>query len=70
MEEVICMKRCLTINEEILINQFSQGLILFDEMDVWFKKHDLQNKKDILHNLLNMVIQSHATYEEIEEPQN
>ena len=60
------MTRNFTIDEEILINQFSQGLIDLEEMNAWFQSHDLRNKKDIIHNLLNIMIQSHPTYEEIE----
>lgn len=60
------MKRNFNIEEEILINQFSQGLVTIEEMNKWFATYDLLNKKDIIHNLLNLVIQSHPTYDEIE----
>lgn len=60
------MRRMLTIDEEILINQFTQELISIDIINDWFDNHDLINKKDIVFNLLNMVIQSHPTYDELE----
>ena len=60
------MKRTLTIDEEIFINQFTQGIRSLEEMNDWFGSYDLQNKRDILHNLLVFVIQSHPTYDEIE----
>lgn len=60
------MNRNLTIDEEIFLNQFTQGLYPLERMVDWFKQYDLENKKNIIFNLLNMVIQSHPTYEEIE----
>lgn len=60
------MNRYLTIDEEIYINQFTQGLHNLQEMNSWFKSFDLQNKRDILENVLYMVLQSHPTYEELE----
>ena len=60
------MRRFLNINEEIFLNQFSQGLVTLEKMNEWFTAYDLLNKKDIIYNLLNMVIQSHPTYDEIE----
>ena len=59
------MKRCLTIDEEILINQFSQGIHTMNEMDQWFQLHDLDDKRDIMENLFNLVIQSHPDVEDI-----
>ena len=60
------MRRFLNIDEEIFLNQFSQGLVSLEKMNSWFEKYDIINRKDIIHNLLNMMIQSHPTYEEIE----
>lgn len=60
------MKRTLTIDEQITLNQFSQEIYTLEEMNCWFEKYDLSNKRDILGNLLNMVIQAHPTYDEIE----
>ena len=60
------MKRNLTIHEEIFLNQFVQNLHLLNEMNDWFNSYDLLDKKDILHGLLNMVIQAHPTYDELE----
>ena len=61
------MKRVLTIDEEIFLNQFSQGIHSLDEMNHWFETHDLQNKRDIMENLFNMVVQSHPRYDDIQE---
>lgn len=58
--------RLLSINEEIFINQFSQGLFTIEQINDWFQSYDFSNKKDILYNLLNMVIQAHPTYYDIE----
>ena len=60
------MRRCLNIDEEIFLNRFSQGLVSLKNMNIWFENYDIMNKKDIIYNLLNMMIQSHPTYEEIE----
>lgn len=60
------MKRCLTIDEEIFINQFTQGINNLQDMNEWFKSYDLSNKRDLLANLLYMVLQSQPTYDEIE----
>lgn len=60
------MNRCLTIDEEIIINQFSQGIHSLDDMNIWFDSYDYLNKKDIMENLLTMVIQSHPTIDDIE----
>lgn len=54
------------MEEQIFLNQFTQELHSLEEMNAWFSAYDLQNKRDILHNLLRMVIQAHPTYEEIE----
>ncbi len=59
------MNRFLTIDEEIFLNQFSQGIHSLDEMNAWFELYDLQGKRDIMDNLLNMVIQAHPTYDDI-----
>lgn len=61
------MKRCLTIEEEIFINQFSQNIHSLETMNEWFNSHGITDKKDIIYNLLNMVIQSRPTYEDISE---
>lgn len=60
------MSRFLSIEEQILINQFSQGLVSLDKMDDWFISFDRMNKKAVIHNLIIMVIQLHPTYEEME----
>lgn len=59
------MLRYLNIDEEIFINQFSQGLHKLNDMDEWFERYDEVDKKAIISNLLNMVVQSHATVDEI-----
>ena len=51
------MKRCLTTDEEIFINQFSQNLHSLEDINNWFFSYDLENKRDIISNLLNIVIQ-------------
>lgn len=60
------MKRSLTVDEEIILNQFSQRIYSLDEMNYWFETYDLSNKRDIMGNLFYMVIQAHPTYDEIE----
>lgn len=60
------MRRCLSIDEEIILNQFSQGLFTLEEMNHWFAMYDLLDKRDIVQHLLNMVIQAHSTYDDIE----
>lgn len=60
------MNRCLKIDEEIFIYQFTQGIYDLQEMNTWFEDYDLQNKRDILENLFCMVVQSHPTYAELE----
>lgn len=60
------MNRCLKIDEEIFIYQFTQGIYSLQEMNTWFEAYDLQNKRDILENLFCMVVQSHPTYAELE----
>ena len=40
------MKRLLTIDEEIFLNQFSQNMHSLDEMNCWFETYDLLNKRD------------------------
>ena len=59
------MKRCLTTDEEIFINQFSQNLHSLEDINNWFFSYDLENKRDIISNLLNIVIHSHPTYDAI-----
>ena len=63
---MLFMKRCLTTDEEIFINQFSQNLHSLEDINNWFFSYDLENKRDIISNLLNIVIQSHPTYDDIE----
>lgn len=60
------MKRVLTIDEEIFLNQYTQNIHSIEEMNDWFESYDLSNKRDILENLLNMVIQSHPNFDDIE----
>ena len=59
------MKRHFSIEEEIFINQFVQHLHSLDAMVEWFNDRDYDDKKEVIHNLINMVIQSHPTYDEI-----
>ena len=59
------MRRPLTIDEEIFINKFSQKLISLNEIESWFLEYDLKNKKEILRNLVDLVIQSHPEYDDI-----
>lgn len=61
------MKRCLTVDEEIFLNQFLQGLFSLEQMNEWFDKHDKLERKNIINNLFYMFVQSHPTYAEIEE---
>ena len=60
------MKRCLSIEEEIFLNQFVQNIHSLDEMNAWFKAYEISERRDVIENLLNMVIQSHPTMEELE----
>ena len=64
------MKRFLTIEEEIFINQFSQDIHTLDEMKEWFDTYDVSDRRDIMANLFNMVLQSHPTIEDIEYSAN
>jgi hypothetical protein len=59
------MKRHFSIDEQIFINQYSQNIYSLEKMEEWFNDRDYNDKKDVILNLLNMVIQVHATYEEI-----
>ena len=59
------MTDSLTISEEIFINQYVQHIHGLEKMDRWFNSKDIHDKKRIVHNLLNMMIQAHPTYEEI-----
>lgn len=61
------MKQKFSIEEEIFINQFLQDLFSLEKMNEWFEKNDESEKRNILHNLYYMFIQSHPTYEEIED---
>lgn len=60
------MKRHFAIGEEIFINQFVQQLHTADVMEAWFSDRDHADKREVILNLLNMVIQAHPTDEEIE----
>lgn len=60
------MKRRLTIDEEIFLNQFTQNIHSLDKMNKWFDSYTLLDKRDIIENLFNIVIQSHPTIEDIE----
>lgn len=59
------MRQSLTMEEEIFINQFTQKLHSLETMEKWFVQKDEPYKREIILNLLNMVIQSHPTYEEM-----
>ena len=61
-----CMKRHLTIEEEIFLNQFSQGIHTLDEMKEWFESYEIHDKRDIIENLFNLMLQSHPKIEDIE----
>ena len=60
------MNRTLVIDEEIFINQYNQGLHSLLDMDEWFLAYGIDDKRDILHNLLIMVIQAKSLCEDIE----
>lgn len=60
------MKRCLSIDEEIFLNQFVQNIHSLEEMNAWFKAYEISERRDIMENLLIMVIQSHPTVDELE----
>lgn len=60
------MKRNFTIDEEIFINQFVQQLHSSEVMEAWFSDRDHAEKREVILNLLNMVVQAHPTDEEIE----
>lgn len=60
------MRRSLTIDEEIFLNQFTQKIHTLEEMKLWFEEYDVKNRREIIGNLLNLVIQSHPTIEEME----
>ncbi len=47
------------------MNQFTQKIHSLEEMNKWFESYDLLDKKAILCNLFNMVVQAHPTYEEL-----
>jgi len=59
--------RFLTIEEEIIINQHSQGLHTLDEMACWFETYDLPDKRNLISKLFFMTVQSHPTYDEIKQ---
>ena len=59
------MKRHFTIDEEIFINQFVQHIYSLNVMEDWFLRRDYADKKEVILNLLNMVIQAHPTDGEI-----
>ena len=60
------MRRNLTIEEEIVLNQFSQNIYDIKHMVEWFESYDIINKRDIMGNLFNMMLQSHPTIDDIE----
>ena len=60
------MKRAMTIDEAIFLNQFSQGLHSLDEMNDWFEKYDIENKRNVMADLFYMVLQAHPDYDDIE----
>jgi hypothetical protein len=61
------MKKFFTIEDEIFINQFTQKINNLDEMNKWFFSHYLEEKRNIVKLLINLVIQAHPTYDEIKE---
>ncbi|MBQ5321711.1 MAG: hypothetical protein J6K88_06650 [Oscillospiraceae bacterium] len=59
------MNRILNINEEIKLNQFVQNIFTLEEMEAWFLNYNVEDRRSILFALLNMVIQSGATTNDI-----
>jgi hypothetical protein len=59
------MNSVLNINEEIKLNQFVQGIFTLGEMETWFLTYNEQDERSVLFALLNMVIQSGATTDDI-----
>ena len=59
------MSRNLTIEEEIYINQFVQQLHSLETMEKWFDLYNYDEKRCVILNLINLVIQAHPTIEEI-----
>lgn len=59
------MRIPFTIDEEIFINQYTQHINSLKKLDEWFNLQSVQNKKNTILNVLDMVIQAHPTYDEI-----
>lgn len=59
------MQKPFTIEEEILLNQFTQQIHSLAYMKDWFAVQDDAQKRNTILNLLNMVIQAHPTDREI-----
>lgn len=60
------MDRCLRIDEEIFLNQFTQNIHSLETMNEWFESYDKLDKKVIMRALFYMVVQAHPTYEDLE----
>lgn len=61
------MSKMLNLEQEIFINQFSQNLHTIGEMQEWFLSYSIQERKNIVSGILNMVFQAHPRYAEIEK---
>ena len=57
--------RYLNLDDEIFLNQFSQNIYSLETVKKWFDAKNHEEKKAIILDVLDMVIQSHPTYEEI-----
>lgn len=64
------MKQYLTFEEMVFINQYVQKIHSLETMEEWFNLKDIEYKREIVLNILNIVIQSHPTYEEIQVAAN
>ena len=57
--------RYLNLDDEIFLNQFIQNIHSLESVKKWFDTKSHEEKKIIILDVLDMVIQSHPTYEEI-----
>lgn len=64
------MARIMNIQDEILINQFVQHYKKDEELIDWFNTYPIKDKRKIICDILDLVIQAHPTYEEIEIASN
>ena len=61
------MNRPFTIEEEIYINQYVQQIHSLDTMEKWFNSYSPEERRCVICNLMNLVIQAHPTTEEISD---